>query len=191
MVPRCLRLRRITSFTLVILLAAVGPATAQEPHAPQFGLGLGVTAQFVVSLFFTLVFGAIIVAVAPDFLRTIVSDVRESPGEMAIYGLAAVVGGFVAIVVLAITIIGLVVAVPGAIAFGLYVAVTSLISTIAVGYLLLDSVSGATLWSGLVVGALLSAVLSVIPVVGGIVSFVVGLFGIGAVSKRLYDSYRG
>ena len=186
-----LRLASLALLAFVALAAAVGPAAAQVPRAdaPQFGVGIGLS--FAIGLVVNLVFGGIIVAVAPDYLQTIVYDVRDSPGETALYGLVTVVGGFVAIVVLAITIIGLIVAIPGAILFGLYLGVTSLMGTIAVGYLLLDSVSDATLWTGLLVGALLSAVLAVIPVVGGIVNFVVGLFGTGAVSIRLYRNYRG
>lgn len=185
-----LRFASLALLAFVALAVAVGPAAAQVPRAdaPQYGLGLGVS--FAVGLAVNLVFGGIIVAVAPDYLQTIVYDVRDSPGEMALYGLVTVVGGFVAIIVLAITIVGLIVAAPGALVFGLYLGATSLIGTIAVGYLLLDSVSDATLWTGLLVGALLSAVFAVVPVVGGVANFVVGLFGTGAVSIRLYGRYR-
>ncbi len=186
-----LRLASLALLAFVAPAAVVGPAAAQVPQAdvPQYGFGLGVS--FAIGLVVNLVLGGIVVAVAPDYLRTIVDDIRDSPGEMALYGLLAIVGGFVALIALAITIVGLVVAVPGAIVFGLYLGVTSLMSTIAVGYLLLDSVSDATLWTGLLVGALLSAAFAVIPVVGGIANFVVGLFGTGAVSVRLYRNYRG
>lgn len=189
--PRRTRLLRLAPLALLALLA-VAPAAAQAPQAPRTGTtGLGIGVSFAVGLGVNLLFGAIAVAVAPDYLQTIAADIRTSPGETAVYGLVAVVAGFVALAALAITVVGLVVAVPGAIVFGLYLGVTSLVSTIAVGYLVLDSVVGATLWSGLLVGALLSALFAVVPVVGGLLNSVLGLFGTGAVSKRLYENYRG
>ena len=193
MVPRSIRPHRLAALALLALLAlpvAVGTAAAQLPKsaaAAQVGLVLSFGGTFLLNL----VFGGVAVAVAPDFVRDVIRRVRAEPVATPLAGLATVVLGFALLVALALTIVGIVVAVPGVIVFALYLFVTGLVSTVAVGYLLLDAVADATLWSGLFVGALLSAALSVLPFVGDTLNFVVGLFGLGAVSIRIYEDYYG
>ena len=191
MVPPRTRPGRIASLALPLLalVAAVGPAAAQVPHAPAPRLGVGVS--FAASLVFNLLIGAIVVAVAPEFVYDVLRRVRAAPGATALYGLLAFVGGLVALVALAITVVGLIVAVPGFLAFVVYLIVTSVVSSVVVGYILLDAVADATLWSGLVVGSVLTSALTLIPIAGSLLSFVVALFGLGAVSHRLYQHYRG
>ena len=152
---------------------------------------MGVAFTFVGTFLLNLVFGGIAVAVAPEFVRDVIRRVRAAPGKMALAGLGTFVGGFALVFVLVLTVIGIVVAVPGVIVLAVYLFVTGVVSTVAVGYLLFDAVADATLWSGLFVGALLTAALNVVPFVGGVLSLVVSLFGLGAVSVRLYEAYRG
>lgn len=192
MVPRRarpLRLALLVLAALALLAAAVGPVAAQVPpeRVPRVGLAVSLGASFLLNL----VVGAVVVAVSPAFVRDALRRVRDAPGAMALYGLLTFVGGLVALFALAITVIGLIVAVPGFFAFFVYLIVTGVVGGVVVGYLLLDAVADATLWSGLVVGSLLVAVLGAIPVVGGLLGFVVSLLGTGAVSKRLYERYRG
>jgi hypothetical protein len=190
MVPRSVRPLRLVALALLGLPVATGTAAAQFPESvveAQVGFVLSFAGTFLLNL----AFGGVAVVAAPDLVRDVVRRVRADPVVTPLAGLGAVVLGAALLFALVLTVIGIVVAVPGVIVLALYFFVTGVLSTVAVGYLLLDAVADATLWSGLFVGAFLSAALSVVPLVGGTLTFLMGLFGTGAVSLRLYEGYRG
>jgi hypothetical protein len=59
---------------------------------------------------------------------------------------------------------------------------------VTVGVLVAEQATDPSLLVGLVVGAVLLSLLGVIPFVGGIVNFVVGMLGAGAMVKGYNDS---
>jgi len=126
--------------------------------------------------------GAVVSAVAPDFTDKGVEYLHAEPGEAFLYGVAAYVAIAVAMFALAITIIGLLVAVPAVIVLAILSFGGTAVSAIALGAWL-RSLLGMGVANGrgpdLVVGAVAWAGLGLIPVLGGLVRFVVGAMGFG------------
>lgn len=139
----------------------------------------------------TLVFGAAAILVFPDGVRDAVRRVRDAPGAALGWGVLAFVAGPLAIALAALTVVGLLVAIPAVPTFLVYVLAAGAAGKTAVGYLLVARVADPSLWLGLLTGALLTALLYSIPLVGPALNAVLWLFGVGAVSKRLYRNYRG
>ena len=126
----------------------------------------------------TLIVGAILLLIVPDTSDRITHRVRSQPGESFLYGLLVAIAVVVLSVLLAITIIGLVVVIPGLIVFALVGLAGSVLATVALGLALARQPNP---WLGLVVGGLLVAFVSLIPVVGALVQFVIGTIGLGAI----------
>ncbi|KTG30761.1 hypothetical protein [Haloferax profundi] len=189
MVP--LRKPLAASLGLVSLLAFAGVTSAQtvettQQFSPVFR---GLTTFFV-----DIVVGGILVAALPAYTRDSISEIRDDPGGSFLWGLLVGIGGLVALVVLAITIIGLLVAIPGFVAFFVVALVGGAVATVFLGSTVTRVLSGRSqsrpsLGIALVVGAFVAAVLSVVPLVGGLVLFVVDTLGLGVVGRTLYRSY--
>ncbi|MFC7203456.1 hypothetical protein ACFQJC_08025 [Haloferax namakaokahaiae] len=191
MVPS--RSTAIAGLGLASLLAFVGVASAQSvpagsvETASQLSPTIRGAATFIVDL----VVGGILVAAAPRYTRNSIANIRDNPGESLVWGLGLGIGGAIVIFILAITVIGLIVAIPAGIALAILGIVGGAVATV-----LLGSVLGEVATSGelslalaLVVGAFVAAVLSVIPILGGLVMFVVDSLGLGIVGKQLYTSW--
>lgn len=169
--------------SVLTLLSVTGVAAAQPTTtAPQLSPLLRLTIALAVNG----VVGLLVVAVAPDYTERVAADVRESPAETFLWGLLAGVGGLIALVVLAVTIVGLLVAVPGIFVYILVAVVGGVVGTVALGAVVADAVTESTLFVALAVGVVVSSLLSLVPFVGGTVNFLVGTVGMGAVARRYW-----
>ncbi|WP_248517559.1 hypothetical protein [Salinarchaeum laminariae] len=128
----------------------------------------------------TLVVGAIMLAAAPNYVDSIVEDVRQEPVASFAWGIISLIVFVIAIILLALTIVGIILVIPLAFAFILLAIMGNVLAFIAVCDEFVDN-----RWMALVVAAIAVAVLNVIPVVGGIISFVIGSVGMGAVIRRI------
>ncbi|SDM81683.1 hypothetical protein SAMN04487949_2686 [Halogranum gelatinilyticum] len=173
--------RLLTPFvSLLALLSLAGVAAAQTPpETPQLSPLLRLTIALAVNG----VLGLLIVAFAPDYTQALVDDIRDDPAVAFVWGLIAAIGGLIALVILAITIIGLFVGIPVAFVVAL---VGGVVGMVALGEVLADRVTDASLHLGLGVGVVVSSLLSLVPILGGVVNFVVGTLGIGAVVNRYW-----
>lgn len=141
---------------------------------------LGLVGGAVGAALTTLLVGAILVALAPDWARSRMDEVVERPLGSFGYGLVVLIFVVLVTVVLAITVVGLVVALPLAVVAYLAWAVGSAVAFLAVGDRL---VGGAEGWTApLLVGAGINGLLTLTGV-GGLVSFCVGAAGFGAVAR--------
>lgn len=131
------------------------------------------------SFFGTLIIGALILALAPEFVDRIVDRVHNETGMSFGWGVLVFIVFFVAIFLLIITIVGILVVIPLAIAFGILAAAGN-----ALGYLSLFAPHIENRWAALVVGAAISGIAAIIPVVGGLLGFVVGSLGVGAIVRE-------
>ncbi|KAB1196163.1 MULTISPECIES: hypothetical protein [Haloferax] len=175
-------------FGLLSLLVLAGVASAQPSESvAQASPAIRASMSFVVNL----VVGGILIAVLPAYTRNALGEIRDDPGGSFIWGLGIGIGGLIAIIVLAITIIGLVVAIPGILLFVALSAAGSAVATVFLGSTVarLLSNSRPPLSLSLVIGALVTAAFSVVPLVGGLILFVVETVGLGVVGRDLYRSW--
>ncbi|PSQ19476.1 hypothetical protein BRD00_01635 [Halobacteriales archaeon QS_8_69_26] len=172
---------------LLALLALPGVVAAQSGAGGQLGLGSRIAVRFAVGLVINLVLAGALLAFAPRYARERVADVNDGPGEAFVWGLAVSIGVPVLLVLLAITVIGLVVAIPGVVALAVVGLVGNAVTILWVGDLLTGVRSDPGL-TALGIGALVMAVLGSIPVLGNLLVTLAGTLGIGAVGLNLYRS---
>lgn len=142
--------------------------------------GANVAGSAVGAFVTTLVVGAILVAVAPDYLERQMEAVLDEPVGTFVYGLVSLLFAILVTVVLVLTIVGILVAIPFAILTYLVWAVGSAVAFLAVADRVVGHDDG---WATpLVVGAAMNGLLTLTGI-GGLVSFCVGAAGFGAVLR--------
>jgi hypothetical protein len=174
---------------LIALPVSAGVAAAQVATQTAEPVGAELLGRAVGSLVGTLVAGGAAVLVAPDYSADVVERVRRRPAGTVLVGVATLVGVVVATVALALTVVGVVVAIPGLVVFGVIAAVAGALGWVAVGRTLLGGT--ASLASGLLVGTVLSLLIGLVPILGGLVAFLVSSAGLGAVVSRHLDDEAG
>jgi hypothetical protein len=166
------------------------PDAALSALPPQAGpnldvaLGTGVAGSAAGAFLTVLVVGAIMIAVRPDATERLLEDVLEDPVASFVYGIVALLALFVVVLVLVLSIVGLLVAVP--LLFAAYVvwAVGAVVAYLAIADRLVGREDG---WlKPLVLAAALNGLLTLTGV-GGIVSLCVGAAGFGAVLRAYFE----
>lgn len=181
---------RTVAFVCLATLLFAGVAAAQQPRTPPTA-ELSLVMQFVIGAAVNLVIGAIVLAAAPDFSRSVVDDARDDPALSVLMGLGVVIGGIVVLVLFAITIIGLIVAIPGFFVYGIVTLVGTTLGAITLGAVIQDAATEGGLWGALVIGVPVTAAVGLIPLFGGLVNLLIGALGIGAMANELWTEYRG
>lgn len=144
--------------------------------------------EFVVNL----VVGAILLALLPAFSGRVADRFAERPLASGGVGLLVLVGVPVVLVLFAITIVGIPIAIIGALAYALALWLGYVYGAFGLGSWLVslgDEDWGR--WVALVLGLVVVAVVGLVPVLGGIVEFVVLLVGLGALVASVYGRVRG
>lgn len=142
------------------------------------------------SLLANLLLGAILLALFPAFSARLAGRVSDEPAKTGGVGLLTLIGGPILLALVAITIIGIPLAVLGAIAFGLAIWIGVVYGQYAVGAWVLRRAGRDDRWLALVAGLVGFAVLDLIPVLGGLLVFGALLLGLGALGLELRDSFR-
>ncbi len=146
--------------------------------------GQGVTGSAVGAFLTTLVLGAILVAIAPEFTEAKMGAVVDDPVGSFIYGVISLVLIVVVAILLAITIVGLVIAIPLGLVAWLIWAVGSVVAYLAIADRLVDRGDG---WlKPLLVAAGLNGAL-VLTGIGGLISFVIGATGFGTILRSYFE----
>lgn len=171
-------------------LGVVGTAAAQTGAGSELGLEVRVGIRFGVVLVVNLLLGGALVALGPRYAARTVRAVRDDPGGAFVWGLVVQIGVPVALALLAVTIVGLVVAIPGILLLIPVGLVGNAVAVVAVGATLAGT-RGDPGGTAVIVGAFALAVVGAVPVVGGFLTGIVSLFGVGAVGRGLYRSWRG
>ena len=157
----------------------VGPGSGpqMEPVAnPLLNLARSAVGAFLT----TLVVGAILVAVVPDYAEGKMATVLDEPVGSFIYGFVPLVFFALVIFVLFITIIGIIIALPLAVLLYLVWAIGASIAFLAIGDRLVGHEDGWT--KPLLVSAGINGALTLTGV-GGILTFAIGAAGFGAVLR--------
>ncbi len=140
-----------------------------------------------------LVVGAVVVALLPRFTAAAAEIIPERPFRSALVGLGWFILVPLAIVIAAITVIGIPLAIVTALLYGIVAYLSTVPFAIWIGRLLLGARNRAgrqgVLISFLVGGILLLAV-QIIPVVGPIVALIAGSIGLGAIMLRTLALHR-
>ena len=147
-----------------------------------------------VSFLSTLILGLVLLHIYPLFARRVTATMRERPGRSLGWGTIALVGIPIVAVSFLVTLFALPV---GVVLFALYVATVYLARVYAVTclgqFLFRRQPDSSSLARPFVVGLVLYSILSFIPVVGGLLTLLAILFGLGALlvtKKELIDTLR-
>jgi hypothetical protein len=165
-------------------------ATFSDRHGMMYGSNRG-RSSFFAQYFFSAIFrisaavvsailGLIILHSSPQFLPSLATQLRQRPGLTALWGIGAIVSFVFATVFLAITLIGI----PLIPLLSLTAVVTALVGSLGVALFVGQRVVGKgdrSLQQQFLVGLAIVTVLTLIPFFGGLVVFLVNLFGLGVI----------
>jgi hypothetical protein len=187
--------------SLAFFLALSGTVAAQggQPAGDSMAdpaLNLLVTAiGTAIYMGMVLVVGGITVFLAPDFVRGVDREIRESPVLAGLVGLGLFVGILVVVVLLvlvAFTGIGLLIAIPGFLALFVVGLLAEAMIAVSVGFVLAGVLDreGIGLGWAFLVGLLAITVVAVIPIVG-LLTFVLTAVGAGGLAIHLWNRFQG
>lgn len=172
----------------VAACALAGTAAAQPEMGSEFGLGARFALRFGVVLVINLVLGGGVYLLATEYVDRMVADIRDDAGSAFLWGLLAGIGVPIALVLIAITIIGLLVTIPGLIALFFVGLVGNAVTICWVGALVTGG--GDPDGTAVGVGALVLALLGAIPILGNLATTLASFFGLGVVARDLYTSWK-
>ncbi len=126
------------------------------------------------------ILGLIILQTSPQFLPDLAAKLRQSPGLIALWGLGAIVSIVFAIVFLAISLIGI----PLIPLLSLSTVVASLVGSLGVALFVGQSINRndkLQIIQQFLLGLAILTVLTLLPFLGGLVVFLINLFGLGVI----------
>ena len=126
------------------------------------------------------ILGLLILHSSPQFLPNLAAQLRQRPSLTALWGIGAIVSFVFATIFLAITLIGI----PLIPLLSLMAVVTALVGSLGVALFVGESVVGKgdrSLQQQFLVGLAIVTVMTLIPFFGGLVVFLVNLFGLGVI----------
>jgi hypothetical protein len=170
------RLLATASFACWFLVAPAAAGTA-DPLAFPAG-------QLATEVVVTLVVGAVLFAFAPNYTSRLVRRIRSNPGKSLAFGILTTVLAIVAGFLLAITIIGLLVVIPGLFALTATLIVGGVLVAVSLGTALLGTDNR---WAALIAGTLVLSALSLLPVAGPVVDVAVLVVGFGAIVADVHS----
>lgn len=173
------------------VLQGVPVPVAQTGPEAATGTGFDPVSSFVLSLGLYLVVGTVLLSAAPRASRRAVERIHDEPLYALLLGLAGQVGAVVLTVLLAITVVGLVVAIPGLILWALLGVAGSTLAAVAVGALATDLAGIDSRAADLLTGAVVLSALTLVPVVANVVNVVAGSIGLGTLLGMWLDSRSG
>ncbi|WP_254532165.1 bactofilin family protein [Natrinema gelatinilyticum] len=144
----------------------------------------------VYTLVVNLLLGAVLLALFPRFSDNVAASVSTSPIRSGLLGLGVFVGIPVLLIALAITIVGIPLSIVGVIAFSFLLWIATVYGWFAVAAAVLSAIGIGNRWLALVVGLVVGAAITRVPIVGGLITFLVLLLGLGAIARGLYGHRR-
>lgn len=171
----------------------LGAVQGDITRDPTIGAGLATdfqplaTAVFAAYAFLlNLILGAILLFLFPRFSAEVADRVVTDPVRTGLIGLGLLIAIPVLLLALVITVVGIPLMLVGAIAFTLLAWIGVVYGRFAVGAWLLSLAEVDNRWAALVVGLLLGAIFAQVPVIGGLLNFLIFLLGFGALARGLY-----
>ncbi|TMT85128.1 cell shape determination protein CcmA [Haloterrigena sp. H1] len=152
------------------------------PTVQPFASWLFAVYSFVVNL----LLGAILLALFPRFSDRVADRVARGPIRTGLVGLGVFVGIPLLLIALAITIVGIPLSLIGILVFALLLWIGAIYGFFAVAAWILSLVGLGNRWLALIVGLLIGAALTLVPIVGDVINLFVLLLGLGAIARALY-----
>jgi cytoskeletal protein CcmA (bactofilin family) len=138
-----------------------------------------------------LLLGAVALLVFPRFSAGLADRAASDPLRSAGVGLLLLVAIPVLLILLFISLIGIPLGLIGMLVYGLVLWLGYVYGSFAVGSWLLSLADPENRWLALFVGLLAISLIGLLPILGGLVQFVVLLLGLGALGLGLRNRYRG
>lgn len=167
---------------------------ADPVTGPSFFEGVPAIPSWVFGLygfFANLLLGLFLLAVFPGFSARVARRALVNPVTTGGIGLVTLLGVPVLLVFLAVTIIGLPLALLGLLLYLGLLWVGGVYGRYVVGAWLLTLLERESRWEGLLVGLVVVGLVVRIPIVGPLIEILVFLLGLGGVTRALIRSYRG
>lgn len=173
--------------------AAVAGSVTQEDGlsigpGSDFSLPTGIFAVY--GALVSLLLGAVLLLAFPGTSATIAERATDSPLRTGGVGLLALVAIPIVLFVVAITVVGIPLALAGGVTFALLLWLGSVYGRFVLGTWLLSLADVENRWAALVVGVVVVALLGLIPVVDPLVTLAVFLLGFGALVAVIWERYR-
>jgi hypothetical protein len=171
--PARRRLSIVGSIVALTVLAVAVPVAAQTQPGVDSGaeLALSFFTNVVGAVVGTLILGGGLILLAPEYTERTTNRIENEPLETFLYGLGISIAAVVVMFLLAITIIGILAVIPMAIAL----AIVGQLGYLAVGRSVSDE------WAVvLLVALVVAAVAGGVPILGGLIGFVLSSMGVGA-----------
>ncbi|MFC7137093.1 hypothetical protein [Halobaculum litoreum] len=178
---------------VALAAVAVGSAAAQSGvRDPATGLdaGAAVLLDFGVGLVVYLLLGGVLVAVKPAYATAKVREFRDDPGETVVWGLITGIGVPIVLVLIGLTVIGLLIAIPGMFVLAAMGILGTAVVVVVVGTAVTRD-GGEPGGTEVLVGALVFAALTALPLVGGLINSLATLPGLGMVGRDLNRAWDG
>lgn len=141
-----------------------------------------------------LLLGAILLVLFPRFSMRVADDVESRPLRSGGWGIVGLVGIPIVLVLLAITIVGIPLALLGFVLYMLALWTGVVYGEFATGRYLAGRFDNENKWVGLLGGILLFSLLGLVPIVGGLpvlLALLVGLGALGTGLRRAWDERGG
>lgn len=174
--------------------AVEGDVTRDRSLGVEVGTNLQPIAEWagmVYAFLINLLLGVVLLAVFPKFSSQMAERVTADPVRTGLIGLGAIVGVPVLLLAIAITVIGIPIALAGLLVFGFLAWIGLVYGRFALGTWLLSLLDREHRWVALLVGLFVAVLLARIPIVGGVLNFLIFLLGFGALFAGLYTQFRG
>ncbi|WP_115863144.1 bactofilin family protein [Halorussus litoreus] len=163
----------------------IGPNVG--PVGPQLPNWVGWAYGFLANL----ALGAVALLAFPRFSAGVADRVDGDPLRSAGVGLLLFVGIPILLVVLFISLVGIPLGLVGMLVYGLLLWLGYVYGAFALGSILLEIADAGGRWLALLVGLLVVSMVGLVPILGGLVQFVVLLVGLGALALGGRRRYGG
>ncbi|MEF8774464.1 MAG: polymer-forming cytoskeletal protein [Halobacteriales archaeon] len=154
------------------------------------GVSVSSAAAAVYGTLVNLVLGAFLLLVFPKTSQRVADAVADRPGRSGLYGIATLLLTPFLLLLVALTIVGIPLAIVGALLFGLTLWVSLVYGRFAVAAWALSKADLDNRWLALVVGVVGLGIVAAAPTVGGLVDAVVTLLGLGALASTVWTLRR-
>ena len=135
-----------------------------------------------------LVLGIVLLALAPAAMAASYAVARGEPGRAIGWGLAVAVGLPVASILVMVTVVGIPLGVLGLLSLALLYAIGYVVAALALGRMMVKEPTRRYL--AFLAGLVILRVVGLIPVIGGLVTFVAAAYGLGALAIAAWRAAR-